>query len=173
MQSDDPTRTGPQVSIVKETPATRALASWGIPYALHPGIDDTTSDDAVRPVGLPERRTFKTLLVMAGDDPVAATVPRASELDLPALAAAIGHHHAVLADAEQITRMSKSPPDCVSPLGLETMTWSVLDVSAMIYPSILIASGIPGLDIEVIPQNLVNVLDARLAPIADFRSTPV
>jgi Cys-tRNA(Pro)/Cys-tRNA(Cys) deacylase len=41
----------------------------------------------------------------------------------------------------------------------------VLDLTAMEYSSILVSGGRRGLDIEIVPDHLIRVTNARLAPV--------
>lgn len=171
--TDDPapllTEKGAQKPI-KDTPATRMLAEAGVPYALHPVIPELTGSmsgtEKARYLGIDSRRLFRTVIVSTGPSLVAATLPALSELDLQSLAASVGTHSATPAGPKTSKRVSGYAAQHMSPVGLNEDLPTIMDVSAMAFPSILIESGVAGLVLEVIPGNLMNVLSARTAPIA-------
>ena len=83
------------------TPATIALDKAGVAYALHPYVHDPQSsnfgEEAAMALGVDRNRIFKTLVAEAGGELVVAVVPVAHQLDLKALAAAVGTKRAALA----------------------------------------------------------------------------
>ena len=161
---------------MKGTPATAMLAEAGLPYALHAvipelakprsGLEEMPGAEKAEYLGVDSRRLFKTVIVSMGSDQVSATLPASSELDLQSVAVAVGAHSASLTDSSTSRMVSGYDPQHTSPLGLATDLPTIIDVSAMAYPSILIESGTAGLVLEVTPGHLLNVLSARTAPIA-------
>jgi Cys-tRNA(Pro)/Cys-tRNA(Cys) deacylase len=160
---------------LKDTAATAMLAEAGLPYALHAVIPEVTrpssgaaamsAGDKAEYLGFDTRRLFKTVIVAVGTDLVSATLPASADLELQSLAAAVGADHAELANPSVAEHASGYDTQFTSPLGLATSLPPIIDVSAMAYPSILIDSGVAGLILEVIPRHLLNVLEARTAPI--------
>lgn len=152
------------------TPATVALTRAKITYTLHPyeHHDDTTAfgDEAAAALGVDGARMFKTLVADAGGDLVVAVVPVAHQLDLKALAAAVGVKKAVMADPAVAARSSGYVLGGISPIGQRTRLRTVLDASASAFPTIFVSAGKRGLSIELAPADLVAVTGAILAPIA-------
>jgi Cys-tRNA(Pro)/Cys-tRNA(Cys) deacylase len=151
------------------TPATALLAKEGIPYALHPYLHDPTTAsygmEAAETLGFDPRRVFKTLLADVDGDLVVAVVPVSGQLDLKALAAAVGGKRATMAEPERAERVTGYVVGGISPVGQKKALPTVLDLTAMEYASILVSGGRRGLDIEIIPDHLIRVTNARLAPI--------
>ncbi|MCH9815565.1 MAG: Cys-tRNA(Pro) deacylase [Actinomycetia bacterium] len=147
-----------QPTIPKATPATQALGEAGIPYALHSYGDE-------RGVGCDPRRVFDTVIVETERGLVAAVVPLGAEVDLDAIAFALGFRTAKATDAAAASAATGYPPNNVAPLGLSEEVRVVVDTSMPRLPSVLIASGLPGLDVEVRSSNLINITGARAAPI--------
>lgn len=152
------------------TPATLALAQAGIPYALHAYHHDDRRDDygaeAALSLGVEPERVFKTLVVEVDGDPVVAVVPVSETLDLKALAAAVGGKKATMAEPDTAERVTGYRVGGIAPLGQRTELPTVLDTSAMAFESILVSAGRRGLDLEIMPDHLVAVVNARTAPIA-------
>ena len=76
------------------TPATSALTRAGIAFTLHPYAHadgaNNFGEEAAAALGVDRDRIFKTLVVDAGGELVVAVVPVARQLDLKALADAVG-----------------------------------------------------------------------------------
>jgi Cys-tRNA(Pro)/Cys-tRNA(Cys) deacylase len=151
------------------TPATVLLAKEGIPYALHPYLHDPTTAsyglEAAEELGFDPRRVFKTLLADVDGSLVVAVVPVSGQLDLKALAAAVGGKKAVMADPVRAERSTGYVVGGISPIGQKKQLPTVLDLTAMEYSSILVSGGRRGLDIEIVPDHLIRVTNARLAPV--------
>ena len=156
------------------TPATVALARAGIPFSLHQYQHeaDTGSygEEAVAALGVDARRIFKTLvaeIVAAGAaELVVAVVPVASHLDLKALAAGLGVKKAAMAEPAAAARSSGYVLGGISPVGQRTRLRTVLDASALSFPTILVSAGKRGLQVELAPDDLISVTSALVSPIA-------
>lgn len=158
-----PPRRGPA------TPATKALGTAGIPYALHPYQHDPDSsaygEEAAEKLGVDPKRVFKTLVAEVDGELVVAVVPVSGKLDLKALAAAVGGKRAAMADPVRAERSTGYRVGGISPLGQKRQLCTVIDDSCLRFPSVLVSAGRRGLDLEIMPQRLIDFLNARLAPI--------
>ena len=54
----------------------------------------------------------------------------------------------------------------ISPLGQRSAHPTVVDESALAFPTILVSGGRRGLDVELEPQDLITLTHARVSPIA-------
>lgn len=151
------------------TPATVALARAEMSFILHPYPHDHTTthfgDEAAAALGVDPARIFKTLVVDTGVL-VVAVVPVARQLDLKALAAAVGAKRAVLADPQVAARSSGYVVGGVSPIGQRTALRTVLDVSADAFTTVYVSAGRRGLQVELAPDALVRVTHATRAAIS-------
>lgn len=151
------------------TPATAALSKEGVPFGLHPYAHDPDTSsyglEAAEELGFDPNRVFKTLVAEADGDLVVAVVPVSGQLDLKALAAAVGAKKAGLADPADAERATGYVVGGISPIGQRRRLPTVLDVTVMDFPSVLVSGGRRGLDIELMPEHLVRVTNARTAPI--------
>ena len=158
------------------TPATVALTTAGVPFTRHPytHVDGQRhfGDEATAALGLDPARVFKTLVAelvggaLAGGGLAVAVVPVARQLDLKALATALGAKKAALADPAAAQRSSGYVLGGISPLGQRTALPTVVDASALGFATVFVSAGRRGLQVELAPQDLVGVTGASVVPIA-------
>jgi Cys-tRNA(Pro)/Cys-tRNA(Cys) deacylase len=154
------------------TPAIDLLRRLAVPYAVREYEVHATPDgrhnyglEAAAALGVDPATVFKTLIVSADDRLAVGIVPVTGELDLKAIAAALGARRAAMADPAAAERSSGYVVGGISPFGQKRRLPTVLDASATGHARILVSAGRRGLQVEVAPQDLARVLDARLAPI--------
>lgn len=152
------------------TPATVALEAAGVSYTPHvyEHHESATNfgEEAAAALGLREEQVFKTLVVSVDGALAVAIVPVANRLDLKAIAAAVGGKKATLADPALAEKRTGYVVGGISPVGQKTRLRTVLDESALSYPSIFVSGGRRGFDIEVAPTDLARITEAVSAPIA-------
>lgn len=152
------------------TPATTVLTAAGVTHVLHPYEHrEGTShfgEEAAAALGVPPERIFKTLVADLGDELVVAVVPVARQLDLKALAAALGAKKATMADPAAATRSTGYVLGGISPLGQRTRLRTVVDRSAADFSTVLVSAGRRGLQVELAPDDLVATTGALTAPVS-------
>lgn len=155
------------------TPATKALDKAGVRHVLHPYDHDPTNqhfgDEAVAALGLDAARVFKTLVVQAHgqrDELVVAVVPVAQQLDLKALAQAVGAKKAALAEHAVAERTTGYLVGGISPLGQKKGLRTVVDSSAEQFETVFVSAGKRGLQVELSPADLATVTRATFATVA-------
>ncbi|WP_375425144.1 Cys-tRNA(Pro) deacylase [uncultured Friedmanniella sp.] len=152
------------------TPATQALSRAGVAFTLHPYAHDQGErhfgDEAAAALGLDRARVFKTLLADLGGELVVAVVPVAAQLDLKALAGALGAKRAVMADPGAATRSTGYVLGGISPFGQRTRLRTVVDASAADFTTVHVSAGKRGLQVELAPADLVAVTGALTAAVA-------
>lgn len=151
------------------TPATVALTKAGIAFALHPYEHDPRAGsyglEAAEALGLEPGRVFKTLMASVDGALTVAIVPVSGQLDLKALARAVGGSRATMAEVAQAERATGYVAGGISPLGQRRRHPTVLDSSALDLATIFVSAGRRGLDLEIAPGDLVTATDAVVAPI--------
>jgi Cys-tRNA(Pro)/Cys-tRNA(Cys) deacylase len=157
------------------TPATAALTRAGVRFTVHTYDHDPAASsfglEAADALGLDPARVYKTLL--AAVDPSAAGPPRlvvgivpvSGQLDLKALAAAVGAKKAAMADPAAAERATGYVVGGISPIGQKKALPTVLDSSAASHPTIFVSGGRRGMDLEVAPADLVALTRASYAAI--------
>lgn len=151
------------------TPATVALTTAGTTYTLHAYDHDPASpsygEEAAEALGVSPDRVFKTLVADVDGELTVAVVPVAGQLDLKALASAVGGKRAAMADPAAAERTTGYVRGGISPLGQRKRLRTVLDSSASAHATICISAGRRGLEVELSPEDLAALTDATLAPI--------
>ncbi|MGW4159729.1 Cys-tRNA(Pro) deacylase [Streptomyces sp. NPDC004788] len=151
------------------TPATVALAAAGTAYVLHAYDHDPAApsygEEAAEALGVTPDRVFKTLVADVDGELTVAVVPVAGQLDLKALASAVGGKRAAMADPAAAERTTGYVRGGISPLGQRKRLRTVLDASASDHATICISAGRRGLEVELAPQDLAALTGAVLAPI--------
>jgi Cys-tRNA(Pro)/Cys-tRNA(Cys) deacylase len=141
-----------------------------VPHTLHPYDPEHPAElghgeAAVAALGADPRRVFKTLVARVDGALTVAVVPVAGSLDLKALAASVGGRRAVLADPADAERSSGYVVGGISPLGQRKALPTVVDDSALDFPTVYVSAGRRGLQVELPPAELVRLTRARTAPI--------
>ena len=151
------------------TPAMVALREASIAFAIHEyhhDPDETAyGDEAAAALRLDPERVFKTLVVEVDGQLVVGIVPVSGQLNLKALAAAVGGKKAAMADPKAVEKTTGYVLGGVSPVGQRKALPTVLDDRAVSYSTIFVSGGKRGLDIELKPDDLIRATNARTAPI--------
>jgi Cys-tRNA(Pro)/Cys-tRNA(Cys) deacylase len=155
------------------TPATVALTRAGIPFTAHAYEHDPRAAayglEAAEKLGVDPDRVFKTLLANVDGALAVGIVPVAMQLDLKALAHALGGKRAEMADPAVAERKTGYVVGGISPIGQKSALPTVLDESAILAETILVSGGRRGLDVELAPDDLLAVTGGRYARIARAR----
>lgn len=155
------------------TPATVALTRAGIRFTALTYEHDPRAAayglEAAEKLGIEPDRVFKTLLANVDGSLVVGIVPVAEQLDLKALAAAVGGKRAEMADPSLAERKTGYVVSGISPIGQKVALPTVLDETAILHETILVSGGRRGLDLELAPDDLLAVTGGRYAPIARRR----
>ena len=151
------------------TAAVQVLIDSAIPHALHSYRHDPAAAsygvEAAEALGLAPPRVFKTLLAEVDGELVVGVVPVSGQLDLKALATAVGGKRATMADPGTAERATGYVVGGISPLGQRRRLRVVLDESATAHPTVFVSGGRRGLEIELAPADLVAATGAAVAPI--------
>ncbi len=151
------------------TPATVALARAGVAFTVHAYEHDPAAAsyglEAAHALGVEPGRVFKTLVADVDGRLTVAVVPVSGQLDLKALAAAVGGKRADLADPRAAERSSGYVLGGISPLGQRRPLPTVVDTTATGHPTVYVSAGRRGLDVELDPADLVRLTAAVLAPV--------
>ncbi|MFD9717002.1 Cys-tRNA(Pro) deacylase [Streptomyces sp. NPDC059076] len=151
------------------TPATVALGAAGAEFVVHAYDHDPAAasygEEAARVMGVSPNRVFKTLVAEVDGELTVAVVPVAGQLDLKALAAAVGGKRAAMADPAAAERTTGYVRGGISPLGQRRRLRTVLDDSASAHSTICVSAGRRGLEVELSPAALAELTSAVLAPI--------
>jgi Cys-tRNA(Pro)/Cys-tRNA(Cys) deacylase len=148
------------------TPAVEAAKRAGIEYRLHEyeGVEVADRDYALAvaaALGRPAGQLFKTLVASVDGTLTVFVVPADRQLDLRAAG-----KRTALAERARAERATGYVVGGISPLGQRKRLPTAVDESALEWETILVSAGRRGLQIELAPQDLVRLTEARVARIA-------
>lgn len=122
--------------------------------------------EAAAALGVEPARMFKTLVANVDDGLVLAVVPVDRELDLKRLAAAVGGRRAVVADPAAAERATGMVVGGISPIGSRRPLAVVADVSILDHETVFVSAGRRGLQLELVPADLVRLSKAQTTRVA-------
>lgn len=142
----------------------------GVAYEVRAYAHDPSSPsyglEAADALGVPPDRVFKTLLVDTDQGLAVGIVPVDRQLDLKAVAAALGAKKATMAEPAVAERVTGYVVGGISPVGQKRSLPTVLDESALGHGTILVSGGKRGFDLELAPGDLLDVVGGSTAAIA-------
>ena len=148
----------------------------GIEYRVHEYAHDARASlrdggrgyalEAVEALGIEAARVFKTIVVSVDGRLALAVVPADAEVDLKAVADALGGRKAAIAPPAEAEKATGYVLGGISPLGTRRPLPVVLDTSAATFPTIHVSAGRRGLEIEVAAGDLIRLTSGRLAGVA-------
>ena len=125
------------------TPATVALTAAGIAFEVrsydHDPRATSYGTEAAEALGVDPARVFKTLLASLDGSLVVGIVPVTGQLDLKALARALGGSKAVMAEVVAAERATGYIAGGISPVGQKRAHPTVLDATALDHDTILVS----------------------------------
>jgi Cys-tRNA(Pro)/Cys-tRNA(Cys) deacylase len=154
---------------VSRTRALDFLVRSGVYHALHTydvDISESHYGEAVATaLGADPARVFKTLVAAVDGSPVVAIIPVASQLSLKHLAAAAGGKKAVMAARADAERWTGYMVGGISPFGQKRSLPIFLHESALLLPTVYVSAGQRGLQVELAPQIIEEILGAKVVPL--------
>ncbi len=151
------------------TPATVALTAAGIAFEVRSYEHDPRAasygTEAAEALGVDPARVFKTLLASLDGALVVGIVPVTGQLDLKALARALGGSRAVMAEVAAAERATGYVAGGISPVGQKRAHPTVLDASALEHGTSLVSGARRGFALELAPADLVAITGAVTATI--------
>jgi len=148
---------------------TRLLDSRKIVYtAFELPNEKLGAVEAAGFLGITPSLVYKTIVVMreGTGKAILAVVPGDREVDLKALAKAVGEKKLTLPTEREAERLTGLQAGGISPLALIQRGFqTVIDLSAQSLPEIYISGGQRGLNIRLRASDLITLTNARLASI--------
>ena len=148
----------------KTTPATKALQKLGVKFVLHTYVYDSDAESiglqAAEALGVEPYRMLKTLMAEVDGGPVCVVVPSDREVSMKKLAAAFRSKAAKMMRPQDAERLTGYHVGGISPFGQKKRVRVFIDDAALAQASIIVNGGRRGLQIELMPGDLVRVLGA-------------
>jgi Cys-tRNA(Pro)/Cys-tRNA(Cys) deacylase len=155
---------------IMKTRAMQFLDRAGIPYTVGEFQEEELgAEEVAEKLGIPLAPVFKTLVVR-GDRTgvILACLPGTTTLSLKALARASGNKQVELVETDDILRLTGYIRGGVSPLGAKKAYPVYVDQSALDQLTLSISAGMRGMQLFLVPQDLVRATRATVAPLADY-----
>ena len=142
----------------------RMLDRAKIPYTQHSydvsdGLIDGVS--VAHKTGQNPGQVFKTLVTNSGSQLYVFVVPVAKELDLKKAAREAGEKRVEMIHVKDILKFTGYIRGGCSPIGMKKLYPTLIDQSAQMFDTILVSGGQKGLQIEVSPLDLAQLIDSK------------
>lgn len=153
------------------TPGIKLAEKAKIPHRVHEYIHDPSSAsyglEAAEKLGVAAAKVFKTLVVSLDNKTlVVGVVPVASMLSMKLIAKAAVAKKAVMAEPSDVERSTGYVLGGVSPLGQKKRLKTFIDASAKEHATIFVSAGRRGLEIELSPEDLAQLVNGVFADIS-------
>ncbi len=154
----------------RKTNVMRALDQKKIPYQTHQYPHDGGAVDGMRVAGLIDKDAgcvYKTLITVgAKGEHYVFVLPVSAELDLKKAAKAVGEKSVAMVHVAQIPTLTGYVRGGCSPIGMRKRFPTVLHEAARALPSIVVSAGKIGEQVELNPEDLLQMVQASYADIA-------
>lgn len=153
----------------KTTRATQALAASGIAFTVQPYDYDPDAEriglQAAESLGEPPSRVLKTLMAELDGRPCCVVLPSDREVSMKKLAAALGGKSAAMMKPAAAERLTGFVVGGISPFGQKKKVPTVIEASALEEPYVYVNGGQRGLQIRLLPQDILRAADAIAASV--------
>ena len=149
-----------------KTNVMRVLDSKKIPYVSHTYAPDGTlsGEEIAAILGEDGRSVFKTLVTQGRSGGYYVfVIPVSAELDLKKAAKAAGEKSVAMIRQKELLPLTGYIHGGCSPIGMKKPFPTFLHETAMEYETICVSAGRVGAQIELSPQDLVNIVRCGIA----------
>lgn len=152
----------PAIALLKKHQVAHQVVTYQHdPQAISYGVE------AAEKLGVPAVTIFKTLLVSnEKQELIVAIIPVLKQLDLKAVAQAVGVKKVSMAKPELAQKATGYLVGGISPLGQKKRLATFIDDSAAELTTMYVSGGRRGLDIALAPEDLAKLLNAPFVAIA-------
>ncbi|MEH6451082.1 MAG: Cys-tRNA(Pro) deacylase [Oleispira sp.] len=154
------------------TPAINLAKNKKVKHTVHEYSHDSSAvgggesygQEAADKMGIAPEQVFKTLVIMLETkELVVAIIPVYSMLSMKQIAKAAKAKKAVMANKQDVERSTGYVLGGVSPLGQKKRLRSFIDNTAEDFRTIFVSAGKRGLEIELNPTDLAQLLSAHFS----------
>src|SRR6187399_1124848 len=153
--------------MTESTRATEAIDAAGIPHRVVRTQRAQSAEESADLQGIELGALLRTIVVRRGsDDYLFVLVPGGRRFDWAKLRAHLGVSRLSLPDAEEARAVTGYERGAITPFG-STSAWPVLiDATAMERPLVAIGGGVRGVNLHVVPGDLVSHLGAEVVDLS-------
>lgn len=152
---------------MKKTNACRILDKHKVEYRVIEYEVDENDLSALHVAlvsGINIKQIFKTLVcVDEKNQPLVACIPGDDELDLKALAKVANRKKCVMIAQKDLLKLTGYIRGGCSPFGMKKQFPTFIDESAFTFERICVSAGVRGAQIELNPQDIIDILGATSA----------
>jgi Cys-tRNA(Pro)/Cys-tRNA(Cys) deacylase len=149
---------------------TRMLDKKKIKYQAHALPEEKVGAvEAAEIIGVPLEMVYKTIVAIRpkGGKPILSLIPADKDLDLKALAKALGEKKISLASHAEAEKLTGLQTGGISPLALINKGFQVMaDDSFTAREQVVLSGGQRGLNIQIAHTDVIKLVNLRVAPIA-------
>ena len=152
---------------MSDTNAIKWLRAQGVAFdVLTYEFHQVGADLAAEAIGRPLETVCKTLIVKTGSRAYAvAIVPGDRHFDTRKMAAAVGEREVELAPHEEAEKVSGYLVGGISPFAMRRQLPVVIEESLLALDRMVVSGGRRGVQVEIAPDQLTQLLDAKPADI--------
>ena len=152
---------------ISKTNAARSLDRMKIHYELIPYEVDEEHLDACHvadQIGEDIRQVFKTLVLRGDRNGIfICVIPGNREVNLKSAARISGNKSAEMIHVRELLATTGYIRGGCSPIGMKRQFPTFIDSSCMDFDTIYVSAGVRGLQIQIAPNDLISVANARTA----------
>ena len=156
---------------IHKTNAMRTLESHKINYDVHEyawNEEHTDAKTAAAKVEMPFDKIYKTLVAVGNNTGViVACIPASTELDLKKFAKASGNKKVDMLHMKDLEKTTGYIRGGCSPVGMKKLFPTYIAAEAESMDTIVVSAGKRGMQMEVIPSDLIEVTKGQFADITE------
>ena len=156
---------------IQKTNAMRTLENHKINYDVHEyawNEEHTDAKTAAAKVDMPFEKIYKTLVAVGNNTGViVACIPASTELDLKKFAKANGNKKVDMLHMKDLEKTTGYIRGGCSPVGMKKLFPTYIAAEAETLETIVVSAGKRGMQMEVIPLDLIEVTNGEFADITE------
>jgi Cys-tRNA(Pro)/Cys-tRNA(Cys) deacylase len=149
------------------TPAIDAVEAAGIPHRVVRTERASSAEESARFQGIEAHQLLRTIVVRRGEgDYLFVLVPAGRRFDWPKLRELLGVRRMTMPDADEARAVTGYERYTITPFGSTTAWPVVADAAIVDEPVVAIGGGGFGVNLHLLPQDLIAALDATVADVS-------
>ena len=137
-------------------------------YEVDP--NDLAAESVAAKIGFPPEQVFKTLVVRGERNGVVmALIPGDQELDLKALASAVGERKIQLVPVKELQALNGYIRGGVTALAAKREFLVFVDETIELFDTVSVSAGVRGLQILISPSDYIRAVQATVVPLAQAK----
>ena len=156
-----------------KTNAARLLDQLGVAYEIREyevDPNDLAAGTVAAKIGFPPEQVFKTLVARGERNGVVmALIPGDQELDLKALASAVGERKIQLVPVKELQALTGYIRGGVTALAAKREFLVFVDETIELFDTVSVSAGVRGLQILISPSDYIRAVQATVVPLAQAK----